>query len=73
MMVRIGAVRIVAAGVRSFESLIAIEAEAGDALIAGFELHQHFRQAGIAGGAGDHAYVRRAVEDLFAFLLRHAA
>ena len=65
--------RIVAARERSIEGFGGIEAEAGDALVAGFELHQHFRQPGVAGGPGDQADVRRPIEDLLAFLLGDAA
>ena len=52
---------------------VGIETQAGDALVAGFELHQHFRQFRVAGRACHQAHVRRAVEDLLAFLLGHAA
>ena len=50
-----------------------IETQTGHAAVAGFELHQHFRQLRIARRAGDQADVRRAFENLLAFLLRHAA
>ena len=50
-----------------------IEAQAGDAPVAGLQLHQHFGQLRVAGRAGHQADVRRALEDLLAFLLRHAA
>ncbi len=69
----VGAVRIVAPGERRFERLIVIQAQAGDAAVSGFQLHQHFRQPGVAGRSGNQADVRRALEDAFAFLLRHAA
>ncbi len=39
----------------------------------GFQLHQHLRQLGVAGGAGNQTDVRSAFEDALAFLLRDAA
>ena len=42
----VGAMRIVAAGHRRLEGVLGIEAQAGDAAVAGFELHQHLREAG---------------------------
>ena len=39
---------------------------------AGFELRQHLAQPRIAGRAGHQADMRRALENLLAFLLRHA-
>ena len=65
--------RIVAAREGRVEGLIGIEAEAGDALVAGFELHQHLGQLRVAGGTGDQAHMRRALEDFLALLLGHAA
>ena len=41
----VGAVRIVAARERRIEGFVGIEAQAGDAAVAGFELHQHFAAA----------------------------
>ena len=64
---------IVAAGERRVEGFFGIQAEAGDAAIAGLELHQHLRQPGVTGGARHQADVRRALEYLFALLLRHAS
>jgi hypothetical protein len=69
----VSAVRIVAAGERRLESVFGIQAQAGDAAIAGFELHQHLGQLGVAGRSGHQADVRRAFEDALAFLLRHAS
>src|SRR5437016_4975172 len=40
----VGAMRIVAAGERRLERVFGIEAQARDAAIARFELHQHLRQ-----------------------------
>ena len=47
--------------------------QAGDALLACFETHQHLRQVAIGGRPGDQRNIGRAVENLFALLLRHAA
>ena len=69
----VGAVRIVAARERRVESLVGVQAQTRDAPVAGFELHQHLRQLGVAGRSRHQADVRRAFEDLLAFLLRHAA
>jgi hypothetical protein len=66
-------VRIVAAGERRIESFVGVQAQAGDAAVARFELHQHLGQLGVAGRAGHQADVRRALENLLAFLLRHAS
>jgi hypothetical protein len=68
----VGAVGIVAARERRVESLFGIEAQAGDVAVAGFDLHQHLTQPRIARRPGHQADVRRALEDLLAFLLRHA-
>ncbi len=69
----VGAVRIVAAGERGVEGLFGVEAQTGDAAVAGFELHQHLAEAGIAGRPGHQADVRGAFEDLLPLLLGHAA
>ena len=65
--------RIVAASEGSVEGQVGIEAEAGDAPVAGFELYQHFGKPGIAGGTCDQTDVGGTVEDLLAFLLGDAA
>ena len=36
---------------------VGVEAQTGDALVAGFELHQHFGQFGVAGRAGDQTHM----------------
>ena len=69
----VGAMRIVAARERRVEGFVGIEAEAGDALVAGFELHQHFGQFRVARRTRHQAHMRRALEDFLAFLLGHAA
>src|ERR1039457_344251 len=69
----VGAVRIVATREGRIERFVRVEAEARDAAIAGLELYQHLGQLVVAGGAGDEADERRALEDLLAFLLRDAA
>ncbi len=63
--------RIVAPREGSFERLIVVQAQAGDAAIPVFQLHQHLRQLGIAGRSGYQAHVWGALEDALAFLLRH--
>ena len=65
--------RVIAARERRIEGLFGIQAEPGDAPVAGFELHQHFAEARVAGRAGHQADMRRPFENLLAFLLRHAA
>ncbi len=65
--------RIVAARERRVERLFGIEAQPGDAAVAGFELHQHLAEPRVAGRSANQADVRRALEDFLAFLLRHAA
>jgi len=65
--------RIVAAGHGRFESVLSIEAQSGDAAVAGFELHQHLRKLVVAGRTAHQADVGRLFEDLFAFLLGDAA
>ena len=64
--------RIVAVGEGGLESLIVIQAQAGDPAVAGFQLNQHFGQLRVAGRSGNQAHVRRAFEDALAFLLRDA-
>jgi len=66
-------VGVIAAGKRRVEGCGVVEAQAGDAVVAAFELHQHFAEVGVAGRAGDQGNVGRAVEDLLAFLLGDAA
>ncbi len=65
--------RIIAARERRVEGFGVVETEAGDAAVAGFQLDQHLAELRVAGGPGDQRNVRRAVEDLFALLLCHAA
>ncbi len=68
-----GAMRVVPACIGSFKCFVPVKRETGDAIVAGFELHQHFRQAGVAGRAGDQADVRRLGKDLLPLLLGDAA
>src|SRR5579875_3086704 len=58
----VGAMRVVAARERRIEGLIGIEAQAGDAAIARFELYQHFGKAIVTGGSAYQADVRRLLE-----------
>ena len=64
---------IAASGKFRLECLIGLTViQAGDALVARFQLHQHLRQFSIGSGSGDQRYIRSPLEDLFAFLLRYA-
>src|SRR5262249_39620641 len=67
------AMRIVASRQRSIECLVGIQAQTGDAAVTGFELNQHLPESRIARRTRYKAHVRRAVENFFAFLLRHAS
>src|SRR6202011_1395506 len=66
-------VRIVAPREWGLEGLVGIETQARNAPVAGLEPHQHLRQFGVTGRACNQAHVRRFVENLLAFLLRHAS
>ena len=65
--------RIVAARERRVEGFVGVEAQPGNAPVARLELHQHFRQLRVAGRPGHQAHVRRRLENVLAFLLRHAS
>ena len=65
--------RVVAAREGRIEGIGVVEAQPGDAAVAGLQLHQHLRQLGVARRTSHQADVRRLLENLFAFLLRHAA
>jgi hypothetical protein len=65
--------RIIPARERRIEGLIGIETQPRNALVAGLELHQHLRQFRIACRTRHQAHVRRALEDLLAFLLGDTA
>ena len=70
----VSAVGILARGEFGFECLVGLPVvEAGDAILAGFESAEHLGQLAIRGGTGDERDVRRALEDLLAFLLRDTA
>ncbi len=64
---------MIATGHRRFERILGIQAQPGDAAVAGFKLHQHLRKPVIAGRAAHQADVRSFFEYPFAFLLGHAA
>ena len=64
---------IAASGKFRLECLIGLAViQAGDALVARFQLHQHLGQFSIGSRSGDQRHIRCPFEDLFAFLLRHA-
>ena len=65
--------RIVAAGQRRIERIFGIEAQAGDAAVAGLELDEKIGQLVVAGRSAHQADVRSFFENLFAFLLRDAS
>ena len=66
--------RIAARGEFGLERLVGLAVvEPGDARSPGFDLYQHLGQIAIRGRSGDQRHVRRALENLLAFLLRHAA
>ena len=70
----VSAVRILARGEFGFECLFGLPVvEPGDAILAGFKSAQHLGQLAIRGRTGDERHIRRALEDLLAFLLRHTA
>ena len=66
--------RIGASGEFGFEGLIGLAiVEAGHAIGARLDLHQHLGQVAVRRRAGHQRHERRALENLLAFLLRHAA
>ena len=66
--------RVGAGGEFGLEALVGLAVvEAGDALLPCLELHQHLRQIAIRGGAANQRNMGSALENLLAFLLRHAA
>jgi VWFA-related protein len=69
----ISAMRIVTAREWRIEGLVGVEAQAGHALVARLELHQHLGQFRIARRTRHQTDVRRAVENFLAFLLGNAA
>ena len=69
----VGAEGIIAARDFRFEGFVRVEIEAHHAAPAGFELRREVRKLAIAGRAADQADPRRALENVFAFLLREAA
>ena len=70
----ISAVRIGAGGELGFKALVGLAiVESGDALLPCLELHQHLRQLAVGRRSAHHRNVGRAIKNLFALLLRHAA
>ena len=64
---------VAASGEFRLEGLIGLPViQAGNPLVAGFQLHQHLRQFSIGSRPGDQRHIRCPLEDLLAFLLRHA-
>ena len=70
----VSAMRIAARGELGLESLIGLAVvETGDAGCSCFDLHQHLWQIAVRCRAGDQRDIGRALENLLAFLLGHAA
>src|SRR5215469_1491230 len=68
------AMGIAAGGEFGFEGLIGLPViQSGYAVLPRLDLHQHLRKVAIRCRSRDQGNVRRAFEDLFAFLLGHAA
>lgn len=67
-----GAEGVVAPGERRFEGVLGIEAQPGDAAFARLDARHQFTQAAVARRARHERNMGGAVEDLLAFLLRHA-
>src|SRR5215471_11933073 len=65
----VSAMRIIAPGHWRVERFVRIQAQSGDALVAGFKLHQQFRQLVVARRPAHHAHMRSLLENLLAFLL----
>ena len=70
----VSAMRIGAGGELGLKGQIGLAiVQTGDARVPCFQLHQHLRQIAIRRRAGDQRNIRRAFENSFTFLLRHAA
>ncbi|MCU1332171.1 MAG: hypothetical protein JWM08_1163, partial [Candidatus Angelobacter sp.] len=70
----VAAVRIGARREVSFKSEIGLAiVQAGNAIVSRFNLHQHRRQIAVRSRASHQGNIRRFLEDLFTFLLRHTA
>ena len=70
----VAAVGVLAGGELGLEGLVGLAVvEAGDAGLAGFKPGEHLGQFAVGGRTRDQRDVRRALEDLLALLLRHAA
>ena len=70
---QIGAKRIVAPRDIGFESFVGIEIETHHAAAARFDLGDKFGQLAVACRSADETDPRRALENVFAFLLRQAS
>ena len=70
---QVGAPRIIPSRHLRLKRFVGIRIQPGDALIPCFQLRQHLRQFAVACGTANQAHPGRALEDLLAFLLRHAA
>src|SRR5580704_2452772 len=68
----IGAEGMIAPRQFSFECLVGVGVKAGDSVLSGFQARQQRRKLPITGRAAHQAYPGGALENLLAFLLRHA-
>ncbi len=64
---------MVAAGDFGFKCFVGVGIQARDAPVPFFDLREQFRKFAITGRAAHQADPRGALENFFAFLLRHAA
>src|SRR5579872_6962012 len=70
----VSAMRVGARRELSLEAFVSFAVvQSGDTLLPCFNLDQHFRQVSIRRRAADQRNIRRALENLFAFLLRYAS
>ena len=66
--------RVGAGGEFGLEALVGLAiVESGDALLPCLDLYQHLRQVAVRSRTADHRNIGCAFENLFAFLLGHAA
>src|SRR5438105_9724697 len=70
----VAAMRIGASRELGLEALVGLAVvEPGHTVVPCLDLHQHLRQIAVRSRSSDQRHVWRALENLVAFLLRHAA